>query len=68
MTFFLHIENVSKWQKIEVFFIYVKMLLYFFQNFYILIEGFEAHSLKDIQEKYLWKYNADCVSSGQSTS
>lgn len=42
------------------FLIYVKTLLCFFLNFYILIEGFEDHILSYMQEKYFWKYSPDC--------
>ena len=33
-----------------IFFIYVKTFYYFFQNFYVLIGGFEVHSLRYMQK------------------
>ena len=43
-----------------IFFIYVKTFYYFFQNFYMLIGGFEVHSLRYMQKKSFWKYSSGC--------
>ena len=40
-------------------FIYAKTFYYFFQNFYVLIGGFEVHSLRYMQKTF-WKYSSGC--------